>query len=71
MSLTEARSVIERWRTGFNHVRPHSAHGGLTPSTVFNRSVGDRLHNPDPFRWTPTTIEAVETILINQDSHYQ
>ena len=71
VSLAEARSVIERWRTDYNHVRPHSAHGGLPPSTVFNRAVGDRLHNINQFRRTPTTIEAAETLLINKDSHYQ
>lgn len=30
-SLAEARAVIERWRLDYNRVRPHSAHGGLTP----------------------------------------
>ncbi|MPZ12041.1 MAG: transposase [Kiloniellaceae bacterium] len=33
-SLAEARSVIERWRQDYNQVRPHSAHGGLTPEAV-------------------------------------
>jgi putative transposase len=30
-SPAEARAVIERWRRDYNQVRPHSAHGGLTP----------------------------------------
>ena len=29
--MDEARAVIERWRLDYNHVRLHSAHGGLTP----------------------------------------
>jgi putative transposase len=32
--LAEARAVIERWRLDYNLVRPHSAHGGLTPDAV-------------------------------------
>ncbi|MDG2286730.1 MAG: hypothetical protein P8N43_14585 [Alphaproteobacteria bacterium] len=39
----------------------------MPPSTVFNRAVGDRLHNIHQFRRTPTTIEAAETLLINKD----
>ena len=33
-SLAQARVVIERWRLDDNRVRPHSAHGGLTPNAV-------------------------------------
>jgi putative transposase len=44
-TLAEARVVIERWRLDYNHVRPHSAHGGLTPEAVrLNPAVG-RLRN--------------------------
>ena len=32
--VREARTVIERWRLDCNLVRPHSAHGGLTPDAV-------------------------------------
>src|SRR5690349_17357444 len=32
--IAEARPVIERWRLDYNLVRPHSAHGGLTPDAV-------------------------------------
>jgi putative transposase len=46
-SLAEARALIERWRRDYNQVRPHSAHGGLTPEAVHRRSVGDRLRYPD------------------------
>jgi putative transposase len=44
-SLVEARIVIERWRLDYNHVRPHSAHGGLTPEAVRLYSAAGRLRN--------------------------
>jgi putative transposase len=56
-SLAEARSVIEQWRQDYNQVRPHSAHGGLTPEAAHRRSAGDRLRNPDQLRRSPATIE--------------
>jgi putative transposase len=31
-SLAEAREVIESWRQDYNHARPHSSLGTLTPS---------------------------------------
>ena len=31
-SLGEAREIIERWRDDYNHLRPHSSLGALTPS---------------------------------------
>jgi hypothetical protein len=57
-SLTEARAVVEGWRFDYNQVRPHSAHGGLTPQAAHLRSAGDRLRNPDHLRRSPATIEA-------------
>jgi putative transposase len=57
-SLAEARAVIERWRCDYNQVRPHSAHGGLTPEAAHLRSAGDRLRIPDQLRRAPATIEA-------------
>lgn len=32
ISLGEAREIIERWRHDYNHLRPHSSLGALTPS---------------------------------------
>ncbi len=61
-SLAEARAVIERWRQDYNQVRPHSAHGGLTPEAVLFRSAGDRLRNPDQLRRSPATIAAAEAV---------
>jgi putative transposase len=33
LSIKHAREVIEDWRRDYNAVRPHSAHGGLSPQT--------------------------------------
>jgi putative transposase len=30
--LAEAREIIEAWRRNYNHLRPHSSLGALTPS---------------------------------------
>src|ERR1700688_3739822 len=32
LSLAEARQLIEAWRYDYNHVRPHSSLGALTPN---------------------------------------
>jgi transposase InsO family protein len=61
-SLAEARAVIERWRSDYNQVRPHSAHGGLTPEAVHLQSAGARLRNPGQLRRAPATIEAPEPL---------
>lgn len=44
-SLAEARAVIESWRLDYSHVRPHSAHGGLTPKTRRLNPAAARLLN--------------------------
>lgn len=44
-TLAEARVVIERWRHDYNHIRPHSAHGGLSPETVRMNHAAGRLRN--------------------------
>ena len=33
-SLAHARRVLARWRHDYNHVRPHSSLGGLTPAQM-------------------------------------
>ena len=45
MTLAEARAVIGRWRHDYNHVRPHSAHGGLAPETVRLNHADSRLRD--------------------------
>ena len=39
LSIDDARSKIEAWRTDYNHHRPHSSLGHLTPSEYLKRSV--------------------------------
>lgn len=46
--LVEARAVIARWRRDYNHVRPHSAHGGLAPETVRLNPADGRPLPPEP-----------------------
>lgn len=46
-TLAEARAVIERWRLDYNLVRPHSAHGGLTPDAVRQDPAAGRLRHPN------------------------
>ena len=38
-SLGHARSVLRAWRDDYNHVRPHSGIGGLTPADAARRLV--------------------------------
>ncbi|MFN5081422.1 MAG: integrase core domain-containing protein [Brevundimonas sp.] len=40
-----ARPVIECWRLDYHHVRPHSAHGGLTPDAVWLNPAPGQLRN--------------------------
>ena len=39
-TLEGARKALKRWRHDYNHVRPHSSLGGLTPVTVRTGSSG-------------------------------
>jgi len=41
-SLGHARSVLHSWRDDYNHVRPHSGIGGLTPADAARRVVQPR-----------------------------
>ena len=59
-TMAEARAVIERWRLDYNQVRPHSAHGGLTPEAVRRNSAAGRLRNliDSAARPLPPVLEA-------------
>ena len=39
-SLAEARQIIEDWRQDYNHVRPHSSLGYLTPMEFVSEKNG-------------------------------
>ena len=56
-SLGHARRLLAAWRQDYNHVRPHSAHGGLPPATA-----GERLRNPGQLRRSPATLAAREPV---------
>jgi putative transposase len=45
--ITEARVVIEDWRTEYNTYRPHSALGGLTPAEYAARGRENNQNQPD------------------------
>ena len=49
-SLGHARSVLRAWRDDYNHVRPHSGIGGLTPAGAARRLVQPRPqgHHDNP-----------------------
>jgi putative transposase len=40
MSLDHARRIIEAWRVDYNHARPHSALGYMTPEEFTSQEVG-------------------------------
>ncbi|QQG35795.1 MAG: IS3 family transposase [Micavibrio aeruginosavorus] len=43
-SLAEARTIIEAWRQDYNHVRPHSSLGYMTPAEYARKQIGG--HGP-------------------------
>jgi putative transposase len=43
-SLAEARQIIENWRQDYNHARPHSSLGTLTPSEFAQRQGNETPH---------------------------
>ncbi len=47
VSLGHARSVLRLWRDDYNHVRPHSGIGGLTPADAARRVVPPRPEGHD------------------------
>lgn len=56
-SLGHARRLLAAWRHDYNHVRPHSAHGGLSPA-----AVGERLRNPGQLRSSPAPLAAQDRL---------
>ena len=57
-TLADARRRLAHWRHDYNHVRPHSALGGLTPAarrtlTPFKGSAPGALVSNDQPRYQP------------------
>jgi putative transposase len=48
--LRAQQRELDRWRQEFNHVRPHEALGGKTPSDLYKRS-DRKLREPRPFAY--------------------
>ncbi len=55
-SLPQARSVLAAWRHDYNHHRPHSSLGNMTPAEMAAKSVGKPVWGltPKPVVITPT-----------------
>ena len=43
--LSDARGILEAWRTGYNQTRPHTSLGGPTPTEFATRSRADQTEN--------------------------
>lgn len=57
MSLHEAQTVIGRWRQDYNHRRPHSSLGGLSPAAyAATQQVGSAVVATLPQQNQPATI---------------
>jgi putative transposase len=56
-SLGHARRLLAAWRQDYNHVRPHSAHGGLPPATA-----DQRLRNPDQLHRSPASTAGLDPL---------
>jgi hypothetical protein len=48
--LRAQQRELDRWRQEFNHVRPHEALGGKTPSDIYKPS-DRKLREPHPFAY--------------------
>lgn len=42
-SLAEARAIIEAWRMAYNHRRPRSSLGHLTPNEFLKQRQGQQI----------------------------
>jgi putative transposase len=53
--LRAQQRELDRWMQEFNHVRPHDALGGKTPSDLYKPS-DRKLREPRPFVYPPTVV---------------
>jgi transposase InsO family protein len=63
VDLADARQKIEEWRCDYNHERPHSALGYLTPAEFAQGSAASSgcAHMAPPFEAAPSDGERVVT----------
>ena len=62
-SLAEARLVIESWRQTYNHRRPHSGLGGLTPAEFASQWDASASVAALPSRMQPTANFITQSLL--------
>lgn len=62
-SLDEAKEVIECWRQTYNHRRPHSGLGGLTPAEFASHWAASALVATLPSRRQPNAEPVTQPIL--------
>src|SRR5262249_14460704 len=68
--VRDAEHLIRSWHHDYNHVRPHSALGGLSPVLALARRRGENAHPGDRTSRRPSKINPTQ--LPNQppaDSH--
>jgi len=55
--IVEMKYVVERWRTDYNHYRPHSRLGYMTPAGFAEQMSPDRLYQAAyaSAQWSPLT----------------
>jgi putative transposase len=41
MNRSEAKGIVEDWRLGYNHIRPHMSLDNLTPAEYALKLAGD------------------------------
>ena len=58
LSLAEARTTIEAWRDDYNHRRPHSSLGALTP-VEFAQLTAEKLIPPQEGEKQPKTLPMI------------
>lgn len=62
-SLAEAQAVIESWRQTYNHRRPHSGLGGLTPAEFASQWAASAPVATLPPRKQPTANSVTQSLL--------
>jgi integrase-like protein len=74
LSLAEARLLIDAWRDDYNHVRPHSSLGALTPIEFVTSKGADhssKFWAPQsaPLLHRPTWGKYIKRLYFSPDGH--